>query len=210
MKLLRAEIVALTASFRYPMFIVGYHPTYPVPPISTIFGLLSAIKGEAVSPLSIKIGYDFTADGNGSDLEKIYEYGGETKTIPTHFQQTNIITREFLFNCILTLYIDDLKFEYYLKHPKYPIVLGRQADLAYVRKISTVDLIEAENVTISNTMIPFDGSIPGQVISLPTSFTDEAIRKPQNVRTFVILDSPQTIPHGLYDQERECGVYIHD
>ena len=192
------------------MFIVGYHPTYPVPPVSTIYGLLSAVKGEAVSPLSLRIGYDFIADGKGSDLEKIYEYGGETKTTPVHFQQTNIITREFLYNCTLTLYIDDLMFEQYLRHPCYPIVLGRQADLAYIRNISRVILQEADNVMISNTMIPFDGSIPGQVISLPTSFTDEATRKPQNVRTFVIIDSPQIISHGLYDPERDCGVYLHD
>ncbi|QXO95659.1 type I-B CRISPR-associated protein Cas5b [Methanospirillum purgamenti] len=210
MELLRVEITALTASFRYPMFIVGYHPTYSVPPVSTILGLLSAAKGDTVSPNSLRIGYDFYADGKGSDLEKIYEYGGGTNTKPVHFQKSNIITREFLFNCTLNLYLDDFKFEYYLKHPNYPLVLGRQADLAYVRKISRINLEETEDVTLSNTMIPFDGTIPGQVVSLPTFFTDESTRKPQDVRTFLILDSPQSIPYGLYDPERNCGVYLHD
>lgn len=210
MNLLRVEIAALTASFRYPMFIVGYHPTYSVPPVSTIFGLLSAAKGEAVSPSSLRIGYDFFSDGKGSDLEKIYEYGGGTNTKPVHFQKTNIITREFLFNCVLTLYLDDLNFERYLRNPYYPLVLGRQADLAFVRTISQISIEEADDVTIVNTMIPFDGSIPGQVVSLPTSFTDESTRKPQDVRTFVIIDSPQEIPHGFYDPDRECGVFLHD
>lgn len=210
MKLLRVEIAALTASFRYPMFIVGYHPSYSVPPVSTIYGLLSAAKGEAVTPSSLRLGYDFFSDGKGYDLEKIYEFGGESKTNPISFQKTNIITREFLFNCVLTLYLDDLQFEQYLKKPYYPLVMGRQADLAFVRNITQINIEEADNVTIMNTMIPFDGSIPGQVVSLPTSFTDESTRKPQDVRTFVIIDSPQVIPHGFYDPDRECGVFLHD
>lgn len=210
MEFIRVEIEAMTASFRYPMFIVGYHPTYSVPPVSTIYGLLSAAKGEAVSPSTLRIGYDFTALGNGSDLEKIYEYGGGSVKTPVHFQQTNVIRREFLYNCTLTLYLDDLSFEYHLSHPQYPLVLGRQADLAYVRNITRVTLEERDQVTIFNTMIPFDGTIPGQVVSLPVSFTDEATRKPQYVKTFVILDSPQVISPGLFDSERQCGVFIHD
>ena len=45
MKYLRILIEGWTASFRYPAFISGFQPTLPVPPLSTIYGLLSAAKG---------------------------------------------------------------------------------------------------------------------------------------------------------------------
>ena len=45
MEFLRVEISAMTASFRYPMFVVSYQPTYPVPPVSTLYGLLSCGQG---------------------------------------------------------------------------------------------------------------------------------------------------------------------
>jgi len=77
MKVLRARIRALTASFRYPMFMVAYQPTYSVPPISTVYGLLSAAKGEKVHLHDINVGYDFVSEGKGVDLERIHVYGGE-------------------------------------------------------------------------------------------------------------------------------------
>ncbi|MCX9076329.1 MAG: CRISPR-associated protein Cas5 [Candidatus Methanoperedens sp.] len=108
MEALRVEIRAITASFRYPMFVVSYQPTYKIPPISTIYGLLSAAKGEKVSIYDLSIGYDFTSKGSGVDLERILEFGGGDKNKPVSYLGSNIIHREFLYDCILTLYISDL------------------------------------------------------------------------------------------------------
>ena len=203
MKVTRAEISAQTASFRYPMFITGYQPTFKVPPISTIYGLLSAAKGEIVTSRDVRVGYDFVSNGFGYDLEKIYELGTDGRV-----SQSNVITREFLYDCKLILYISDLNFSKYLKNPYYTLLLGRQSDLAFVRKVETVEIAESDIVTINNTIIPFDGSIPGQIITLPTEFTNEFHRKPCGVRTFVFIESSQSIS-GYYDTERECGVFIH-
>jgi len=203
MKVTRAEIIAQTASFRYPMFITGYQPTFKVPPISTIYGLLSAAKGEIVTSRDVRVGYDFISNGSGYDLEKIYELrpSGDVS-------QNNVITREFLYECTLTLYISDLDFSKHLKNPYYTLLLGRQSDLAFVRKVETIELEESDNVTINNTIIPFDGSIPGQIVTLPTGFTNEFHRKPCGVRTFVFIEASQNTS-GYYDQERKCGVFMH-
>lgn len=210
MKVLRVEIRAITASFRYPMFVVSYQPTYKIPPISTIYGLLSAAKGEKVSIYDLSIGYDFTSRGSGVDLERILEFGGGAKNKPVSYLGSNIIRREFLYDCILTLYISDLDFKEYLENPRFTLLLGRQSDLAKITKIEEVKLIPKENVEIYNTIIPFDGRVPGQIIALPSDYTDEAERKPLEVRTYCIVESKQQIERGYYDSELNKGVYMHE
>jgi len=210
MEVLRVEIRAITASFRYPMFVVSYQPTYKIPPISTIYGLLSAAKGEKVSVYDLSIGYDFTSRGSGVDLERILEFGGGDKNKPVSYLGSNIIHREFLYDCILTLYISDLDFKDYLENPRFTLLLGRQSDLAKITKIEEVKLIPKENVEIYNTMIPFDGRVPGQIVALPSDYTDEAERKPLEVRTYCIVESKQQIERGYYDTEINKGVYMHE
>lgn len=210
MEVLRVKIRAITASFRYPMFVVSYQPTYKIPPISTIYGLLSAAKGEKVSVYDLTVGYDFTSKGNGIDLERILEFGGGDKNKPVSYLGTNIIQREFLYDCILTLYISDLNFKKYLENPHFTLLLGRQSDLAKITNIKEVDLIPKENVEINNTVIPFDGKVPGQIVALPSDYTDEAERKPIEVRTYCIVESKQQIERGYYDAELNKGVYMHE
>lgn len=210
MDALRIEIRAITASFRYPMFVVSYQPTYKIPPISTIYGLLSAAKGEKVSIHDLSIGYDFTSKGSGVDMERILEFGGGNKNKPVSYLGSNIIHREFLYDCILTLYISDLGFKKYLENPRFTLLLGRQSDLAKIINIKEVELIPKENVEINNTVIPFDGKVPGQIVALPSDYTDEAERKPLEVRTYCIVESKQQIERGYYDSELNKGVYMHE
>ncbi|KXS44425.1 MAG: putative DNA repair protein [Methanolobus sp. T82-4] len=210
MDVLRVEIQSITASFRYPMFAVAYQPTYRIPPISTIYGMLSAAKGEKVSIYDLSVGYDFSSKGSGTDLERILEYGGERKTKPVSYLGSNIIKREFLYDCTLNLYISDLKFRKYLEKPYYTLLLGRQSDLAVITKIEKVELIPKENVEINNTVIPFDGKVPGQIVSLPSDYTDEANRKPIEVKTYCIVESKQQIEKAYYDAELNKGVYMHE
>lgn len=210
MDVLRVEIQAMTASFRYPMFAVAYQPTYQIPPISTIYGLLSAAKGEKVSIYDLSVGYDFTSTGNGVDLERILEYGGEKKTKPVSYLGSNILKREFLYDCTLNLYISDLEFRKYLEKPYYTLLLGRQSDLAYIKKIEEINLVSRDGVEICNTVIPFDGKVPGQVVSLPSDYTNEANRKPIEVKAYCIVDSKQQIEKAYYDVELDKGVYLHE
>jgi CRISPR-associated protein Cas5t len=210
MEVLRVEIRAITASFRYPMFVVSYQPTYKIPPISTIYGLLSAAKGEKVSIYDLSIGYDFTSKGSGVDLERILEFGGGDKNKPVSYLGSNIIHREFLYDCILTLYISDLDFKQYLENPYFTLLLGRQSDLAKITKIEEMKLIPKENVEIYNTIIPFDGKVPGQIVALPSDYTDEAERKPIEVRSYCIVESKQKIERGYYDTELNKGVFMHE
>jgi CRISPR-associated protein Cas5t len=110
----------------------------------------------------------------------------------------------------LTLYLSDLGFKEYLENPCFTLLLGRQSDLAKITKIEEAKLIPKENVEIYNTIIPFDGKVPGQIVALPSDYTDEAERKPIEVRTYCIVESKQQIERGYYDTELNKGIYMHD
>jgi CRISPR-associated protein Cas5t len=190
--------------------VVSYQPTYVIPPISTIYGLLSAAKGSKVKLTDLNVGYTFTSKGKAVDLERIHEYGNAREKKPPQRLGTNILQREFLYDCHLTLYLSDTGFSRYLRNPEYTLLLGRQTDLAVIKEIASVDLNREKDVEINNTVVPFDGKIPGQVVALPSDFTDTAERKPLNVKTYAIITAPQQIPEGYFDPEREQGIYIHD
>lgn len=207
MEALRATVGTMTSSFRYPMFMVSYQPTFAIPPPSTIYGMLSAAKGEKVGPEDVRIGYDFEYEGNGTDLERLHIYGEDN---PPRFLRTDIVLREFLYECTLHLYLSDLEFKDYLKYPYYTLLLGRQSDLAHVRKLDRVTLEPKEEVEIKNTIVPFKGQVSGQVVSLPTDFTTDVYRSPIDVKPYCLITTPQRIINGYTDSERGVGVYMHE
>ncbi|MBC7323548.1 MAG: CRISPR-associated protein Cas5, partial [Acetomicrobium sp.] len=68
---IRINISALTASFRVPAF-VSHQLTLTVPPLSTIFGLLSAAVGRWICPKEVEwIAYSFAYETKTTDLEAI-------------------------------------------------------------------------------------------------------------------------------------------
>lgn len=205
MNFLRILVTGWTASFRYPSFISGFQPTLPVPPLSTVYGLLSAIKGESVTPKDIDIGFIFSSESKAIDLETIYELKG------LKGNKSNIVRREFLFNPKLYLYISDLGFEKYIKHPKYSISLGRSSDLAMIEEVKIVDLKKEKNVKLGGTILPFgtEGAF-GVIQALPTHFTDSIPRKSLGTKPFILMeDFFEYSAECYYDSELEYGVWIH-
>ncbi len=206
MKALRVTIEGWTASFRHPGFISGYQPTLPSPPLSTIFGLISAAKGEPVTPEDITVGYVFTSESTGVDLETIYELSPNLKA------KSNVVKREFLLNPVLHLYLNDVSYEKYFKKPAYPLLLGRSSDLAVVTSIEEVDLAQRKNVQLGNTILPLEvSSAQGVVKALPTHFTDSIPRRARGTRPFILSDTLFTYPgECLYDEEKGWGVWLHE
>ena len=74
MKILRVHITGWVSSFRNPLFISGFQPTLPLPPLSALYGLLTAAKGDWVTPHDAAIGFVFQSNGKGTDLETVYEF----------------------------------------------------------------------------------------------------------------------------------------
>lgn len=205
MKYLRILIEGWTASFRYPAFISGFQPTLPVPPLSTIYGLLSAAKGELVTPDETNVGFVFTSDAKAVDLETVYELKG------LKGNKSNVAKREFLFNPSLYLYIDNLEFKKYFKNPTYPMLLGRSSDLAIISEIKEIDLEMKNNVKLGKTILPFgtDGAF-GVIQALPTHFSDSIPRKAIGTKPYLLMNQFFNYSGDCYfDSELDWGVWIH-
>lgn len=205
MKYLRILIEGWTASFRYPAFISGFQPTLPVPPLSTIYGLLSAAKGELVTPDETNVGFVFDYDAKAVDLETIYELKG------LKGNKSNVAKREFLFNPSLYLYIDDLEFKKYFKNPAYPILLGRSSDLAIISEIKEIKMEKKNNVKLGKTILPFgiEGAF-GIIQALPTHFSDSIPRKAIGTKPYLLMNQFFDYSGDCYfDSELNWGVWIH-
>lgn len=205
MKYLRILIEGWTASFRYPAFISGFQPTLPVPPLSTIYGLLSAAKGELVTPDETNVGFVFDYDARAVDLETIYELKG------LKGNKSNVAKREFLFNPSLYLYTDDLEFKKYFKNPAYPILLGRSSDLAIISEIKEIEMEKKNNVKLGKTILPFgiEGAF-GIIQALPTHFSDSIPRKAIGTKPYLLMNQFFDYSGDCYfDSELNWGVWIH-
>ena len=205
--MIRVKLKAWTASFRFPTFQSGYQPTLPVPPPSTIQGILSAARGEPVYLTEIPyVGYVFRGEGIGLDLEKIYALGKV---------ETDIMKREFHYNAELYLYLPD-DWEEHFRKPRYQLLLGRSSDLATVEEIKEVEL-EEEEAPLGGTVVPLNFGLPGMVHSLVVEYDYSTTpRRAKLVKPFVILPFPRTsaekrrqTTRGPYDSELGIGVYFH-
>lgn len=204
MKFLRVLIEGWTASFRYPIFVSGFQPTLPVPPLSTIYGLLSSIKGDSVKPEDVNVGYIFSYDSKAVDLEQIYEIKGLKDN------KTNVIKREFLINPQLYLYINDTSFKKYFKSPYYHVLLGRSGDLAMIKSIDEVELNKKKKVQLGKTILPFGTKgAYGILQALPISFSDTIPRQTLETKPFILMDEYFDYEDECYyDEELDKGIWI--
>ena len=181
MKFLRILIEGWTASFRYPTFISGFQPTLPVPPLSTIYGLLSAVKGELVTPDDVQVGFVFESEAKSVDLETIYELKG------LKGNKSNVAKREFLYNPKLYLYIDNLEFKKFFEKPVYPVLLGRSSDLAFIKEIKEIVMDKKSGINLGKTILPF-GTKPYILMNQFFKYSNEC----------------------FYDEEFDWGIWIHE
>ena len=133
MKVLRVHITGWVSSFRNPLFISGFQPTLPLPPLSALYGILTAAKGDWVTPHDAAIGFVFHSQGKAVDLETIYEFGGKLDA------KSNINRREFLVQPELYLYTPEIWLKEAFERPRYPLLLGRSSDLATVKTIDELN-----------------------------------------------------------------------
>ena len=206
MKVLRVHITGWVSSFRNPLFISGFQPTLPLPPLSAIYGLLTAAKGDWITPHDAAIGFVFHSQGKAVDLETIYEFGGKLDA------KSNINRREFLVQPELYLYTPEMWLREAFERPRYTLLMGRSSDLATVKSIDEIELESRSETTYQNTIIPFpDPQLYGQVQALPTHFTAEIPRRQCGTRAFCLITDPIKYSGDvLHDLDKEWGVYLHE
>ncbi|GBC60650.1 type I-B CRISPR-associated protein Cas5 [Desulfonema ishimotonii] len=213
MKAYRIHITSWTASFRYPNLISGFQPSLPVPPLSTIYGLISAAAGNYVCASDVAAGYVFRHEGQTIDLETIYQFSVKSplKT------KSNVIRRQILFDTALWLYLEDAEIAERFLTPEFQLLLGRSGDLASVVSVDETELEpEATLDRLRGTVVPMKTVPLGAPIqALPVSFTNEIPRRNMGTRPFFMLehdfDQPEPIPEsGFYDPALGFQIYWHD
>lgn len=146
-RVLKVVIAGAVTSFRYPHFVQGVHPTYEMPPPSTIYGLLCAVTGEFEPPEGIEFGVHFTHEGKFRDLEHIH--------LSVPYGQANPFQRELLFNPRLTLYLAPEHYREAFERPSYPLAFGRSQDLmTRVGDVEIVTLERADQAYFEHTLLP--------------------------------------------------------
>lgn len=214
MKAYRVHLTSWTASFRYPNLISGYQPSLPVPPLSTIYGLVSAAAGNYVSAIDLSVGFVFKFVSQAIDLETIYQFTSKATRMVT---KPNVIRRQILFDNSLWLYLSNEKMAKIFLNPKFQLLLGRSNDLATVETIDEINLKPLSELNqLKGTVVPMKTVPLGAPIqALPISFTNEIPRRSMRTRPFFLMEygyeQPEAIPEkGFYDQQLDHQIYWHD
>lgn len=168
MTILRVELDGVTTSFRFPHFLVGRQPSFPLPPPATVLGHIASALGEYPDRRRLRFAYSFTADGRVDDMEKahITEVGGSVPRedrarfpYPVNISvTTGPLMRELLVRPHLVLYLDAPGWMEALhrafREPRYMVVFGRSQDLASYRRVDLIDTVERDAGYVEGTLLP--------------------------------------------------------
>lgn len=191
--MIRVEVRAYSASFRIPGM-MGYQLTSPVPPPSTVYGLLAAACGREVTPEEAPVAYRFDYEALAQDLEKILFFGesGPKWSEKTGGVGSGVVTRQFLANPCLTLYLPPGEAANALLRPRFPILLGRSQDVAFVASWREVNIESVERAQVSGVLLPFPVQSSAQrsrLLSFPTFHTVQEPRRARAVKPFHVFDA---------------------
>ncbi len=164
MRVTRVTVHAPITSFRHPFFVVGAQPTSLFPPPSTVHGHCASALGAFPDPTTFWFGMHFTFRARARDLEHqhIAEVAGARRRVPlpdgtdvAASTETTVqpVTREFLFDAKLVLYLDPSVGEAF-RAPAYVMCLGRSQDLADVVAVDEITLERPGRVRIEHTLLP--------------------------------------------------------
>lgn len=219
MKIYTIDLTSWSASFRFRLHMSGMQPTYKVPPVSTVLGIINAAAGRYLKHSNFLLGYYFQYQGMGTDTELIYMRELNTKMGITNSTRTNVLEREFLCNVFLRIYCNDSKVIDYLKNPAYPIVIGRSGDLATI-DLKSADVKILQKVTNANfirgQVVPFNGNmLPGTLQALPLYFTDEVPRQEVGLQPYSIIDHGAMVKSNLVAYRDDVygnpvDIYFHE
>ncbi|MHB0859402.1 MAG: CRISPR-associated protein Cas5 [Anaerolineae bacterium] len=201
MQVLKVVAEGVTTSFRYPHFMQSIHPTFEMPPPSTIYGHVASALGEWFDPVGVQFAYHFTYEARVSDLEHIIVAVAGTGKLPgTELPQVlqgavNPFSRELLFKPRMVLYLNMPEWEPAFRSPHYAVVLGRSQDLFSYRSVSVVDLQQTEEAYLEHTLLPYDMAVQtqrGYTVLMPRYLDHTHNRNPVFARYLVLHDRVTT------------------
>jgi len=159
----RAEFWAPVASFRDPLF-PGLSHGLPVPPPSTVRGLLAAATGETAE--SLALGMAAWSEGGGVDAETYHPISadGSNPAVSGRVRAVKggmtIRDRPFLAHVHLTVWLpgsDGDRIARALRRPAWPLRLGRSQDVVHPLCLRRTTLHPANEATVDHALAPAGG-----------------------------------------------------
>lgn len=175
MKLLHVRLEGWTATFRLPLIYSGTALTAPVPPYSTLLGLIGNIAAREIKPHETRIGYKFQSVGTSYDLETTRRLELDKNTGRLKPQRIpGIATRQFHVRPKLDLYLDNLNLREAFEQPVNAPCLGRSQDVAWIKEVMEIEAVPCGEGIVRGTLIPFpQPGASGQILNLPDYFHND-------------------------------------
>lgn len=195
MRVLKIVAEGITTSFRYSHFMHGVHPSFEMPPPSTIYGHICSALGDWVDPEGLLFAYHFTFKNSFEDLEHIHVVEGSSGKLPgTKIPKVlegsiNPFKRTLLFQPKLILYLNRPEWKEAFFSPKYTLVLGRSQDLFTYKSVSVTTLIKSPRAYFEATLLPYNMLLPigqGYSVLMPRFLDYKRNRAPKFFRYAIL------------------------
>lgn len=174
MNILHVQIRGWTATFRLPLLYSGTGLTSPLPPYSTLLGLLGALAGREISHNETRIGFVFQSNGTAIDRESLKRLKIDSAGRLSIQPKPNNRMNQFHVCPCLDLYIDNTDFNWLFEEPRNPPCLGRSQDIAWIESVQEIEATPTQQGIIRGTLVPFPQiGASGQILVLPDYFNNE-------------------------------------
>ncbi len=219
MKLLHVCLEGWTATFRLPLIYSGRSLSAPVPPYSTLLGLIGNLAAREIAPDETRLAYVFRSAGMSYDLETTRRLELDKSGRLKSQRVPGIATRQFHVRPTLDLYLDNLDLGGAFQSPANAPCLGRSQDVAWVKSVKEVEAEPCAEGTVRGTLIPFpQPGASGQILNLPDYFINNQrgfTRQTGRAQKFLAVryENPAQIKRtDLYkvtDESGERVIYLH-
>lgn len=202
---LHVRFEGLTSSFRHPLTISGGQISTPMPAYSNILGMISACAGHVVKPKDTKVGFEFHCKSYDQEIERSDRLMVDKKgQLKSHSEGQGIYSRQVYWKPQLDLYLTNTTLKNIFEAPVSTPCLGRSQDIAWIKFVKEIELLQKKNGKIGPTLLPNPKpGLPGLVFRLPEWMDNSKkgyTRKPGAFGMYQAI--PSTVDQ-LYSIERD-------
>lgn len=164
---LHVRFSAFSASFRHPLTLTGVQITTPVPPFSTLLGIISSCAGKIVTPQDTRLGFEFIAASTDREIERTNRFQFKGGVLREHREGQSILLRQVHFNPVLDLYVTNTNLKRAFEYPVSTPSLGRSQDVAWIDFVREISLESIEEGDVGPTLLPQPFPVRGLILRLP-------------------------------------------
>lgn len=226
---LHIRISGLTASFRLPLLISGIQISAPVPPYSTLLGLISACAGRLIRPKDTRIGFEFRCKDRDIEIERKDQMGvekGKLRRIgkqdsPRDFRPHLKINEEGITGFLeeipqrvsyrqvywypqLDLYLTNVNLRSSFEKPATTPTLGRSQDIAWIVFVREIELYPSQKGKIGPTLLPkAQIGVPGLIVRVPEWIENSKAGYVREVGPFGLYQAIDPLTNTRFEVEGE-------